>query len=321
MFDFKISIESKSLNNLHVKRSEEYETVTLDTDAHGRVSLKCQVTDYRLRGEALGDSNVIDFFINTYEVNNTSDNSDNLPDLNHMPRRGRSCHDRVLYLPEHPKFECKQRVLHGKHHNNLPNFIGHYFPRHDDPDEWDFYCASMLMLLKPWRRLETNLKSPTQTWELAFELFLSTAPQRVSHILSGIQYFHEHQSSAKQQSSCQAPSTRIEDTGSGELDLEEDHDPARRAGGPLTEDGLAQLIALQIPWREKLHGRLAVETARLAKIFNTTALQLPEISLDHAAHVADDTTEGSDQTLQSASLRKHAQAVTQQDIQNLLLWK
>ena len=103
--------------------------------------------------------------------------------------------------------------------------------------------------------------------------------------------------------------------------MEEDHNPARGAGGPLTEDGLAQLIALQIPWQEELHRRLAVETAKLAKIFDTTALQLPEISLDHAACVADDTTEGSDQTLQSASLRKHTRAATQQDIQNLLLWK
>ena len=85
MFDFKISIELKSLNNLHVKGSEEYETVMLDTDVHGRVSLKCQVTDYRLRGEALGDSNIIDFFINTYKVNNASNNSNNLPDLNCMP--------------------------------------------------------------------------------------------------------------------------------------------------------------------------------------------------------------------------------------------
>ena len=32
-------------------------------------------------------------------------------------------------------------------------------------------------------------------------------------------------------------------------------------------EGLAVLIASKVPWREELHGRLAVEVAKSAKIF------------------------------------------------------
>lgn len=54
----------------------------------------------------------------------------------------------------------------------------------------------MLMLLKPWRCLETDLKQPSQNWESAF---LSTAPVETKKILSGIQYFHECRASAMHQ--------------------------------------------------------------------------------------------------------------------------
>jgi len=110
----------------------------------------------------------------------------------------------VPYLPTHPKAKQKQRIIQAQGHNNLPNFIGHYFPQRDDPYKHTFYCASMLMLLKPWRNIETDLKLPTQTWESAFEMFLSTAPRKTRHIVSGIQYFHECESSARRDSVIQS---------------------------------------------------------------------------------------------------------------------
>ncbi|KAG1858508.1 hypothetical protein F4604DRAFT_1493024, partial [Suillus subluteus] len=75
--------------------------------------------------------------------------------------------------------------------NNLPNFIGSYFLRRDDPKVYPFYCACMLVLLKPWRDVMTDLKSEDQTWESVFKEFSSIAPQKIHHILSGIQYFYE----------------------------------------------------------------------------------------------------------------------------------
>jgi hypothetical protein len=43
--------------------------VTLDTDGRGKLFTKCQVTDYRLRGEALASWNVIEYFVDSYETN------------------------------------------------------------------------------------------------------------------------------------------------------------------------------------------------------------------------------------------------------------
>ncbi|KAM6499892.1 hypothetical protein JOM56_005400, partial [Amanita muscaria] len=80
----------------------------------------------------------------------------------------------------------------------LPNIVGRYFPRRDDPTIYPFYCACMLILLKPWRDLREDLKESTQTWPEAFQLFMLTAPDRIRYILSGIQYFHECDSAAKE---------------------------------------------------------------------------------------------------------------------------
>ncbi|KAM6492479.1 hypothetical protein JOM56_012203, partial [Amanita muscaria] len=80
----------------------------------------------------------------------------------------------------------------------LPNIVGCYFPRRDDPTIYQFYCACMLMLLKPWCDMQEDLKEPTQTWSKAFLLFTSAASERIKFILSGIQYFHECDSAAQE---------------------------------------------------------------------------------------------------------------------------
>ncbi|KAJ6518282.1 hypothetical protein C8R47DRAFT_959864, partial [Mycena vitilis] len=71
----------------------------------------------------------------------------------------------------HPAYKQKQRAVRSRGHNTLPNFIGNYFPRRDDPDNEEFYHACMLTLLKPWRDLETDLKPGSQSWKEAFDLF------------------------------------------------------------------------------------------------------------------------------------------------------
>ncbi|KAK7000802.1 hypothetical protein R3P38DRAFT_2413109, partial [Favolaschia claudopus] len=96
----------------------------------------------------------------------------------------------------HPSHKHKQRAVRSHGHNNLPNFISKYFPRRDDPDNKESYFACMLVLLKPWRNLRTDLKSVDQSWSEAFNAFLSSATSRIHDILAGIQYFHNCQSAA-----------------------------------------------------------------------------------------------------------------------------
>ena len=123
------------------------------------------------------------------------DDMDNTTDQHQRPGQKRNEH--ILYLPAHPKYKQKLCIKWSHRHNQLPNFIGHFFPCSDDPDIREFYCASMLLLLKPWREV-TDLKPPSQTWSQAFDAFLSTAPQKAKDIIAGIQYFYEARTAAKE---------------------------------------------------------------------------------------------------------------------------
>ena len=140
----------------------------------------------------------------------------------------------------------QQRIVWSQRHNTLPNFIGQYFPCSDDEDQQSFYYASMFMLLKPWRNLQTDLKHPSQTWEEAFNAFCAVASPRDLHIISNIQYFHKCEAGAKHKG-FKPTTTQIApgDVLPGELELDEDvlhckHDEE------FTEDGLAYLIASSV---------------------------------------------------------------------------
>jgi hypothetical protein len=105
-----------------------------------------------LRGEELKGYNIIEFFVNTYEDDmerryleeNEEESTEPTSDEHRGP--GRQRNDRYLYLPNHPKFIKKLRIKRSRGHNQLPNFIGRFFLRSDDPDITDFYCASMLLV-------------------------------------------------------------------------------------------------------------------------------------------------------------------------------
>jgi hypothetical protein len=257
--------------------------VTLDIDSVGQIFAKCQVTDYICRGEALASYNMLDFFVDTYEADisraerdqNTGNNDDDddsegsdMDDLGRKP--GRPRHDRVRYLTHHPKAKQKQRVLRSRGHRNLPNFVGRYFPRRDDPKIYPFYCACMLLLLKPWRDIQKDLKSQTQTWPEAFSTFIHQASRRTHFILSGIQYFHECESAAKERR--QEDDILVEEDPRHHFDRQADEDYELgedfvEVENEYSEEGLAKLIASQTPVEELTHALLAVEIAKRAKIF------------------------------------------------------
>ncbi|EMD31577.1 hypothetical protein CERSUDRAFT_78030 [Gelatoporia subvermispora B] len=246
---------------------EPDEMVSLDMDNAGRIYPKSQCTDYQLRGEQLEGLNVFSYFVDTYEedsckrtksVEVPSDNSD-LTDQHRHPGRPRN--QRVAYLADHPCSKTKQRVIRTAGHNNLPNFVGGQFPRSDDPEISHFYCASMLLLLKPWRNLSTDLKAPEESWEDTFAAFLEKAPKRTQDITAGIQYFHECRAAA---------SSKVVDTETDAIDssprrqtqvveesLELEEDVTGEEEEAYTEEGLSQLVASQESIREEFHGRMA----------------------------------------------------------------
>lgn len=134
-------------------------------------------------------------------------------------------------------------------HNTLPNFIGRYFPRSDDPDIYPFYCASMLMLLKPWRDLTADLKDASESWPDAFIRFKASAPKTVLDIDEDNNIDRQHRENQVM------------------LDPDDDdihtlgEDTTDATGVRYSEAGLEALISSQTPWREEFHGRHAVEQA------------------------------------------------------------
>ena len=252
------------------EQDNEGETVTLEADELGKLRPRNQVTDYMFRGIGLQDYNILDFFVNTYEVALKKEDTPLKTQLHSSGvhhKRGRPCHERVPYLFGHIKSQTRQRVIRGPGHNNLPNFIGRYFPPRDDPDQYPFYCASMLMLLRPWRNIEMDLKKATQTWEAAFEEFLETAPANTKDILSGIQYYHQCRSSAIRQ----AQETGGNDNGvlgpMDELEGSNENTKPFRGQPVSTEEELQALQASHENTMEDVHAFMAVESARMGKVF------------------------------------------------------
>ena len=248
------------------------ETVTLDIDSSGVVFAKSQLSDYSYRGEELANFNFLDFLMDTYEVeiaNSEREKPANVSTRDGDEHRGpgRPRNARFRYLSLHPKAKSVQRILRSHGHRNLPNFIGRWFPRSDDKETRDFYCASMLALLKPWRDLGKDLKWPDQTWEGAFDDFLNNASWKEERVISGLQYFHECTSAAATANDSPG-STAARQLLQGEEDgFPEDEDSSPLIKG-LSEEGLAALKADAVPYREQLHGLLAIEVARRAKIFD-----------------------------------------------------
>jgi PIF1-like helicase len=252
--------------------------------AGGGLTAKSQVQDYALRGHELEEMSLIFFLVNTYEERipegerhrNSDEGTQTTAlesDITRGPlksARGRPKHERSHYLPSHPRSEECRRTARTAGHNVLPNIIGRYFPRRDDPEMEDLYSASMLALLKPWRNLQT-LKSNLLTWRQAFDIFIAAAPKRVQDIVSNIQYYYDcedaaslqrHNGTSKDGKSCKTDLN--EDGNESEQDMEE--------GGltgehQVTEEDIEQVVAAQIPWRELAHGRQALELAKSANIF------------------------------------------------------
>lgn len=122
--------------------------MTLDRSSSGHLYVKSQVVDYQFRGQLLQDYNVLDFLIDTYEVDTSQDqylkqsekeslgtNTSNLESDQYTgssSSAGRKPNPRSFYLKEHPKFNSKHRIIRSKGHRNLPNFIGKRFPQQDD---------------------------------------------------------------------------------------------------------------------------------------------------------------------------------------------
>ena len=133
----------------------------------------------------------------------------------------------------------------------------------------------MLTLLKPWRDIRTDLKSETETWSDALQAFLADAPPKTRALISGIQYFYECDTAAREKRSANTNKegnaldfrTQPDEEVWFEEDINDTNTYTFNEDLHIGEDDLANIAATLTPHREEMHGQLAIELARRAQIF------------------------------------------------------
>lgn len=206
------------------------------------------------RGDGLENWNVFDFLVETYE--------DDLGRTVNAPSRwGRHRNERFPYQEGHWKTLKKTRVKRTEGHRNLPNVIGQWFPRRDDQSRHSYYCACMMLLLKPWRNVKTDLKHNNQTWEEAFHEFVANHMKRkkIEFVLSGIQFFHDCNSAARND-------RNADDTAGIDHELDAERDDERNEELQNTQDSIDQIRDAQLGWPERQYAQGAIDVARLCGI-------------------------------------------------------
>ncbi|KAF7331514.1 ATP-dependent DNA helicase [Mycena kentingensis (nom. inval.)] len=217
-------------------------TVTL-TNQEGRVELKDQLKEYIDRGHELEDMSLYDYFSQTYDGKDIPRDEENSLDDARPRRGGRPRSDRVAYLSSSNRARC--RVIRGPRQEVNIHFIGRWFPRSNDPNR-EYYCAQMLLLLRPWRRLG-DLKTGFLTFDDAFDTFSRGADDRVHRLIANIQYFYQCSDRATRRDE---EETVVDDEGTGDsrrsaegMDEADDipqptnEDIRRALSGPLRGEG------------------------------------------------------------------------------------
>ncbi|GJF00157.1 ATP-dependent exoDNAse [Phanerochaete sordida] len=161
------------------------------------------------------------------------------------------------------------------------------FPNRNDPASSAFYSASVLTLLKPWRHLETDLKTANETWEQALDRFLTTSDNETAlrRIMGGLQYFHDCLTAAREAGEDDLPEDDYAGAGDGE-ELEDA--PAVSAGDDMSEEGLAAFIrANEIVLRERIYAQNGLNLARAANVFPSSATNTWDVHDAQAVRRAD----------------------------------
>jgi hypothetical protein len=110
----------------------------------------------------------------------------------------------------------------------------------------------MLFLLKPWRRLE-DLKESTETFEQAFQHFMSGANDKVKIVLENIQCFYDcadqANADASEHENSMSYAAPIEEDLREQLEIVRHQDVDPTAG--LTEQDVRNALNSQVPQREQ----------------------------------------------------------------------
>jgi len=188
--------------------------------------------------------NFLEFMLETYEDSKDRKDEDvgtsDIPVDNVLESRGpgRPRNIRIPYQEEAGKGK-RCRIRRSQGHETLPRIVGKWFCRSDNEFERNLFRGSMLMLLKPWRKLN-ELKNPTETFEDAYDTFISQANEKTRRVVANIQYYYEcsDEAKAERKKSSQTDHTGPDDINEGNIDIEVDESTTTEKSKIFTRQSL-----------------------------------------------------------------------------------
>ncbi|KAM6489507.1 hypothetical protein JOM56_015064 [Amanita muscaria] len=196
--------------------------------------------------------------------------------------RGRKRNVRSEYMSGHPN-PNKIQVVRSDNHNTLPNFVGPWIPREDDPETRQYYSCVMLALLKPWRTLK-DLTGGSSSWAEALEEYLQKPSSMFARrFKENVQFYHNCKEAARREEGdplggSPAKQAFVDAGGESETDEGEEqgdaHDTQERADS-FWEGDIETYLRTKESSREQRHGDQAVKIAIEAGIFGEEGTSWP----------------------------------------------
>ena len=224
--------------------------------------------------------NFLDFMLNTYEVAKESKGCEpatetSSDDLTRSRTSGRPLSTRIPYQEGASKGK-RCRIIRQEGHETHPRFIGKWFCRSDDDHEKDLFRASMLLLLKPWRKVH-ELKGNEDTFERAFESFMLQADEKSKRVVANVEYYYECSDGAKAERTKAQTEDQSGLTEQGEITGENldglGYEAEIREGEAMflediTNEDIERALMMRMNPRERLYGEHAVALGYDVGFFN-----------------------------------------------------
>jgi hypothetical protein len=226
--------------------------------------------------------NNIEYFVNTREEYITTKDlqlRDSQTSISISRQRGRPRHNRYFYQESHPSSDRLLRVARSETHNILPNFIGVPFPIKDDPDRKDYFYACMLMLLKPWRKLD-DLMENFGSWGDAYNMWYISTTIQNKRIISNIQHFHRCKSAVDRDRQTKIINpTEQQDMDHGESIVDDTMDNDINLSQLAEDDIISQqdwdrLNVKRVNPHQQLYAKEAVRCGEFSGLFRSTPFVL-----------------------------------------------
>ncbi|KAF9470258.1 hypothetical protein BDN70DRAFT_902252, partial [Pholiota conissans] len=234
------------------------------------IQLRDQLKDYKFRGVALEHMNLYEFIIETYEFTLTSKDIINNQTVAETAGAGRQRSIRIPYMEEALKPK-RCRIIRAPGHDTVPRIVGKWFSRNDEPAYHELYCASMMMMFKPWRSIK-DLKVSGELFQDKWNSLQPTLPLKLKRVVDNIQYYHECADSARERREAEQQGTNESfEGGSFEFEADEEinenGEEDDRYIQNLTEDDVVSARENKLAAREKIFGRVGLQIGSDVEFF------------------------------------------------------